>query len=170
MNQIYKGRTEWQRRYAEAHYKHYCEKHPVIIADGFYTIPVMPSVATANGLTQAIINYLDWSGNYGNRINSMGRMIKAGKDVHTIAGTIKARSIMIKGSTKKGSEDIDCIINGYPVKIEIKVGSDQQKEKQKEHEAKINKAGGYYFIVRDIETFFEIFDKFVNAPKLALFP
>jgi hypothetical protein len=76
---------------------------------------------------------------------------------------------MIKGSTKKGSEDIDTIINSYPVKLEIKVGKDTHKIAQKEHEQKVARAGGYYYIIRDCEMFFVVFDKFMAAPKREMF-
>lgn len=167
MNQTFKGKLNWQRRYSDAHYTHTERTYPSIVSDGFYTLPLFPSVITSNGLTAAIVNYCGWTGQYANRINTVGRVIK-GKDTQTAMGTIKGKEVMIKGSTKRGTPDIDLIINGYPVKCEIKIGRDTQKEAQKEQERIITQAGGYYFIVRDIDRFFEIYDKFMGAPKLTL--
>ena len=163
MNQLYKGRLDWQRRYADAHYKHSCEKYPSIVSDGMYCLPLFPSVITSNGLTQAIVNYCGWMGQYANRVNTMGRVIK-GKDTQTAMGTIKGKEVMIKGSTKKGTADLNCIINSFSVQIEIKVGKDRQSEAQKEQEKIVTRAGGYYFIVRTIEEFFVIYDKFMSIP------
>ena len=168
MNQLPKYRINWQQRYADAHYAFYEQHHPIIVADGFYCGPKMPSVVTSNGLTAAIVNYCTWTGQYANRINTVGRVIKQGKDTQTVFGTIKAKTVMIKGSTKRGTPDLDTLLNGYPVKLEIKVGKDRQSEVQKEQEKIITNAGGYYYIVRTIEDFFVIYDKFINAPKMQL--
>jgi hypothetical protein len=167
-NQLYKSKIEWQRRYAAAHFAHYERTHPIIVADGLYCLPVMPSVITSNGLTAAIINYCTWMGQYANRINTMGRVIKQGKDITTVMGTIKAKTVMIKGSTKRGTPDIDCVINSYPVKLEVKIGKDKQSYEQLKQEAAIIQAGGYYYVIRDIDSFFVVFDKFMNAPKMTL--
>lgn len=168
MNQTYKGKLEWQRRYAEAHYQHYQRNHPVIVADGHYTNPVMPKVTTANGLTKFIVNYLDWTGCHGNRIAAMGRMIKQGKDTVTPMGTIKAKSVMIPGATKKGTADVLSVINGRSVAWEIKIGKDRISEAQVKQQQAIRRAGGYYYFVPDVDTFFTIYDKFMNAPKIEL--
>jgi len=166
MNQTYKGSTLWQKRYCEAHYKMSCEKYPTVVADGLYTLPVMPKVSTANGLTKFIVNYLDWTGCHGNRIAAMGRMIKHGKDTVTPMGTIKAKSVMIPGATKKGTADVLSVINGRSVAWEIKIGKDRISDAQVKQQQAIQRAGGYYYFVPDVETFFTIYDKFMNAPKI----
>jgi len=168
MNQQYKGRLEWQRRYAEAHYQWSAEKHPNVVADGFYTLPKFPDVTTANGLTQYVVNYLDWTGCYGNRINTVGRVIKSGRDIKTINGTIKAKTVMIKSSTKKGTADVHAVINSYAVSLEIKVGKDRMSDAQLKQQQLIQRAGGYYIVIRDVDTFLATYDKFMAAPKMTL--
>ena len=168
MNQQYKGRLEWQKRYAEAHFKWSCEKHPNVVKDEFYTLPKFPDVKTANGLTQFVVNFLDWSGCYGNRINTMGRVIKAGRDIKTINGTIKAKTVMIKGSTKRGTADVQAVINGRSLALEIKVGKDRMSEAQLKQQQAVQQAGGYYYVIRDVDTFLATYDKFINAPKMTL--
>jgi len=168
MNQQYKGNKEWQKRYAEAHFKWSCEKHPNVVKDEFYTLPKFPDVTTANGLTQFVVNYLDWSGCYGNRINTMGRVIKAGRDIQTINGTIKAKTVMIKGSTKKGTADVQAVINGRSLALEIKVGKDRMSEAQLKQQQAVQNAGGYYYVIRDVDTFLATYDKFMAAPKMTL--
>ncbi len=174
MNQQYKGRLEWQKRYAEAHYRWSEQKHPNVVADGYYTLPKFPDVKTANGLTQFVVNFLDWSGCYGNRINTVGRVIKQGRDIHTAGGgIIKAKQIMIKSSTKKGTADINGIIGGsdttigIPCHIEIKVGRDTQKEDQKKQEKQVNSVGGLYTIVKTVDEFLYFYDKVMAMPKIS---
>jgi len=169
MNQQYKGKQEWQRRYAEAHYKWSCEKHPNVVKDEFYTLPKFPDVTTANGLTQFVVNFLDWCGSHANRINTTGRMIKQGKDIQTAGGgVIKAKQIMIKSATKKGTADIVCTINGRSVHLECKVGKDRMSEAQLKQQQAVQQAGGYYYVIRDVDTFLATYDKFMAAPKMTL--
>jgi hypothetical protein len=169
MNQSTDKLTGWRLRYSEAHYKYYCEQYPSIVSDGYYTLPAFPLVTTSNGLTNAIVKYLGWVGAYGNRINTTGRVIKAGRDIKSVGGgTIVAKTVMIKGTTKKGTPDISVVLNGYAIFIEIKMKDKQSPDQMKQEQA-IQRAGGYYFIVRDMETFFSIYDKFMNAPKLTIF-
>ncbi|ANH80086.1 hypothetical protein A8C56_02985 [Niabella ginsenosidivorans] len=69
---------------------------------------------TANGLTNCIMDFLKYHGHYANRINTTGQMRK-----------INGKMTWTKGSTRKGTADIDAIINGTPVKIEVKIGRDR---------------------------------------------
>ena len=168
MNQQYKGSKDWQRRYADAHYRWSEQKHPNVVADGHYCLPKFPDVTTANGLTQFVVNFLDWNGSYGNRINTVGRVIKAGRDIQTINGTIRAKTVMIKGSTKKGTADVQAVINGRSLALEIKVGKDRMSEAQLKQQQAVQNAGGYYYVIRDVDTFLALYDKFMAAPKMTL--
>jgi hypothetical protein len=156
---------EYKARYLAAHKAWFAQQYPSAFKDGHYVgLKVeIPNDATANGLTAFIENYLKFTGCYSNRINVQGRVIQT-KDVKTPLGVIKGKSVQIKSSTKKGSEDIDTIINGYSVKIEIKVGKDTHKTHQIAHGEKVKKAGGSYFVVRDVATFFSIYDKIMSLP------
>lgn len=168
MNQQYKGNKDWQRRYVNAHFAWSEQKHPNVVADGFYTLPKFPDVTTANGLTQFVVNFLDWNGSYGNRINTVGRVIKAGRDIQTINGTIKAKTVMIKSATKRGTADVQAVINGRSLALEIKVGKDRMSEAQLKQQQAVQNAGGYYYVIRDVDTFLATYDKFIAAPKMTL--
>lgn len=135
---------DWIRRTAPGFYE---------ASGGDEMIIPMPAVKTSNGLTKFVCNYLKWTGNYGNRINTMGRMIKSKS----------GKAIMIKSSTRRGTSDINAIIKdsngiGRSCQIEIKI-NDRQSEYQKREEQRVNEAGGLYAIVRTPEDFFELFDK-----------
>ena len=134
---------EWKLRYNTAHYNYTLQRTPNVVKDGFYTGPTIPAVAKANGLTQFICNFLNWSGYRATRINTMGRQIN-GK--------------FIPSATRKGTADISATIRGRSVMIEIKIGSDKASVHQLDEQKKERQAGGIYEFVSTPEQFFAIFD------------
>jgi hypothetical protein len=138
---------EWRLRYNTAHYNYTLQRTPNVIRDGFYTGPTLPSIATANGLTQFICNFINWSGYRATRINTMGRMV-GGRWIHS--------------TTRKGSADISSTIKGRSVMWEVKVGRDRPRPEQLAEQAKERAAGGIYEFVSTPEQFFELFDKILN--------
>jgi hypothetical protein len=114
------------------------------VRDGFYTGPTLPKVATANGLTQFICNFINWSGYRATRINTMGRMV-GGRWIHS--------------TTRKGSADISSTIKGRSVMWEIKVGRDRPRPEQLAEQQRERQAGGIYEFVSTPDGFFELFDK-----------
>ena len=134
---------EWRIRYNTAHYNYTLQRTPNVIRDGFYTGPTLPKVATANGLTQFICNFINWSGYRATRINTMGRMVN-GRWIHS--------------TTRKGSADISSTIKGRSVMWEVKVGRDRPRPEQLAEQAKERAAGGIYEFVSIPEQFFAIFD------------
>ncbi len=86
---------------------------------------------TANGLTNCIIDWINYNGGYANRINTQG--------------------------------DIHAIINGRHLTIEIEIGKDELSEHQLYEMLRIIKAGGLYFVARDMETFVKYYkETFIN--------
>lgn len=51
----------------------------------------------------------------------------------------------------KGSPDIVAVINGRYIGIECKVPKGKQSDAQKEFESNLKKAGGDYWLIRDID-------------------
>lgn len=110
------------------------------------SIPVhaMPRIkqrdSTANGLTQAILSWLELNGCWATRVSSAGRYIASeGK--------------FIPSTTKKGTADIHAVIGGRHVSIEVKVGRDKMSEAQHKVKAEIEKAQGVYFIAHNFDSF-----------------
>ena len=68
---------------------------------------------TANDLTNAIIDFIIFSGGDANRINTQGQMRK-----------VNGRMVWTHGSTRKGTADIHAIFQGRAISIEIKIGND----------------------------------------------
>jgi len=126
--------------------------------------PVKYEDKTANGLTKCILDFLNLSGHFAERINTMGRMIDGRKQVTDIIGRTKtigtAKYIPTTGT--KGSSDISATINGKSVKIEVKIGSDRQSKYQIEYQERTERSGGIYLIARDFESFYNDYKKIIE--------
>lgn len=102
------------------------------------------STTDANGLTKAIIDFIDLSGGWATRISVEGRYIESlGK--------------RIPSSVKKGTADIHAVYKGKHLSIEVKIGKDRQSDEQKAVEKSITSAGGHYFIAKTFEDFHKWF-------------
>jgi hypothetical protein len=114
-------------------------------ASGGYTIKVLPYTdKTANGLTKCIEDFIKYQGGYANRISTTGLMRK-----------IKGEMKYTKGNSNKGAADVRILFNGRCADIEIKIGRDKQSDAQKKEQARIERAGGLYFIARNFPDFLE---------------
>lgn len=105
-----------------------------------YLIQPKYSDKTANGLTSAIVDYIDLIGGYATRINSGG--------VYD-----QKLGIYRHGTAKRGFSDIHGLLNRQPLYVEVKIGNDRQSEYQKEFQKQVTAAGGHYFIAKDFESF-----------------
>ena len=117
-------------------------------------------VNTANGLTKAIVTFINLTGGQAERISSMGRVIDCRKVVTNILGQkgIIGSQTYIPGTSTNGSADISSIIKSkkgvvIPWKIEVKM-KDKQSKNQKIYEEQIKKAGGEYSIVHSWDEFY----------------
>jgi len=110
--------------------------------------------STANGLTKAAVDFLNFSGHWATRINNQGTWVK---DKWSKGGGYYRPSTQAKGIA-----DIDSLIKGRKVAIEIKIGADRQSEAQKEFQAKLERAGGHYWIVKDFDQFYEKYSLFIK--------
>ena len=107
-----------------------------------------PSVKTsdANGLTKAIISYIDLSGGWATRVSTEGRYIESlGK--------------RIPSSVKRGTADIHAVWKGRHLSIEVKIGKDRQSDEQKDVEKSVTAAGGHYYVA----TTFDGFHQWINS-------
>ncbi len=117
-----------------------------------YLVKLKPDTKTANGLTSAIVKYIDLKGGFASRINSGGVYDqKLGMHRH--------------GTTKKGFSDVQGCYNGIALYVEVKIGRDRQSDYQKEFQKKITASGGLYFIAKDFESFHFWFNNIVTKPN-----
>jgi hypothetical protein len=144
-------------RYIAAHRRHQNANTPSVVRDHGYVSTKMPDTTTANGLTQFIVNFLNWSGHRATRINVQGRLME--KNEKQPSGAVIATKKWIKSSTAKGTADIDSTINGRSCKWEIKVGRDQPRPEQITEQQKQRSAGGIYEFIHTPEEFLEWCDR-----------
>lgn len=137
-------------RYESAHKVWFANEYPNAFKDGHYLEPKWPDVGTTNGITNFVIDYITWVGGYANRLNVMGR---------------KINDTYIPSTTKKGTEDIDCLWKGRKIAIEIKnrTTKDTVKDDQVKQRKRIESAGGIYIIVTGVENFFNQWDIITNS-------
>jgi len=132
-----------------------------------HAIPVpVYSDKTANGLTTMVIDWLQLNKHQAERVNTMGtaRVEKGIKDEVFNRGT-PTKITWTPGGGTKGSADIHSTIHGYSVKWEVKIAKDRQSDYQKKYENDVKAAGGLYFIIKDFDQFYEIYQKIVEKLK-----
>ena len=103
---------------------------------------VSKSVTDTNGITKLIVDYLRYV--YGSK--SIRRISSEGKWRQGI-GYIR--------SENKGMSDIEGIINGKFLSLELKIGKDTIRESQLKRKREIENDGGIYYLCKwiDFETF-----------------
>jgi len=107
---------------------------------------------TANGLTNAIVDFIRLTGGYADKINNMGVM-RNGK--WTRSGTRKGIADIMAGKPiKVGDRTISAT-----VAIEVKIGKDRQSEAQKKIEAEVVKSGGFYIIAKTWDGFYNAWEQ-----------
>ncbi|HYH15103.1 MAG TPA: hypothetical protein VD794_07785 [Flavisolibacter sp.] len=157
----------WKHLYCLAHEADFKKKYPTAYKDGHYTPPKYPDPKSTNGVTRIIQNYLTWSGHYANRINVSGRQI--GGLVRTEYGNVFDTRKWIKSSTKRGTADLFCSIDGQMVCIEIKneATKDRTSTHQEKEKARVESAGGIYIVIKSVDEFFNWYNCHANTKQLS---
>lgn len=124
-----------------------------------HAIPTAKYQHNANGLTRAIIDFLKLSGHQAERISTTGRYLEEKNS----QGHKTGRGQWIPGTSTKGSADISATIKGRSVKIEVKYGRDIQSDYQKRYQADIERAGGQYWLVHNLDEFMLIYNNFIQT-------
>jgi len=94
----------------------------------------------ANELTKSIIAYLQLKGHAAFRVNSTGIYDK------------RINAYRPSGA-RRGLSDINAVINGKSVSIEIKTGRDKMSPYQMKFRTEVEAAGGIYIVVRNFDDF-----------------
>lgn len=156
----------WRDEYKRLFLQDLKNRSPVFYADSPdpESYLVWPKVKTANGLTKAICNFLKWKGHYSNRINTQGQArIQKIPKYSLSSGKIEymEKGWHSKSMTRKGTADIDAIINGRPVKIEVKIGKDMLSKEQVAEMHRVEAAGGIYYVATNMEDFYEWYNRII---------
>jgi hypothetical protein len=115
------------------------------------------SDSSANGLTKCIVSFLNMSGHFAERINTMG-VYRQGKKIQVGENTRQLAGRYTPTTGVKGSADISATINGKSVKVEVKYGKDRMSAEQKAYAERTIASGGIYFIAKDFDSFIEWYD------------
>lgn len=113
-------------------------------------------MTNTNSLTRAVIKFIQSEGHQAERISVEGRVIAKTRTVndYLMGGTRKATTYKrVRSSMQRGTADISATIFGKSVKIEIKVGRDKQSDYQRRYQEQVERAGGVYMIIRDMDQF-----------------
>lgn len=146
----------------ELHLKNQELKYPTFPKE--YLNPYKFKPNSTNGLTKCVVDFLNLSGHFAERTNSMGRVIDNRKTYTDVIGrrvTIGSTQY-IPSSGTLGSSDIKSTINGKSVAIEIKWQKDRQSEVQKDYQNRFEASGGIYIIIRDFDSFYDWYKLFVQ--------
>jgi hypothetical protein len=149
-------KKEYKALLHEMKLQRYAITHPNYPQD--YIPKTMYKDSTANGLTRAICDYINYNGYQAERINTMG----TAREKKTTAGKVIGVT-WTKGTSTAGSADISATIKGRSVKIEVKIGKDRQSDAQKRYQENIEKAGGTYIIAKDFDSFVEWYNQFIKS-------
>jgi hypothetical protein len=149
-------KKEYKAMLHELKLQRYAITHPNYPQD--YIPKTMYKDSTANGLTKAICDFINYQGYQAERINTMG----TAREKKTTAGKVIGVT-WTKGTSTAGSADISATIKGRSVKIEVKIGKDRQSEAQKRYQENIEKAGGIYIIAKDFDSFVEWYNQFIQS-------
>jgi hypothetical protein len=149
-------KKEYKALLHEMKLQRYAITHPNYPQD--YIPKTMYKDSTANGLTKAICDYINYNGYQAERINTMG----TAREKKTTAGKVIGVT-WTKGTSTAGSADISATIKGRTVKIEVKIGKDRQSDAQKRYQENIEKAGGTYIIAKDFDSFVEWYNQFIQS-------
>lgn len=143
-------------------------KYPNLPESAITTLQKYSSKTPANRLTAQIIDFIRLKGGQAERINTMGRYLKGTKQFTDSVGFRHqiGNDKYIPTIGTKGSADVSAVIQGRPVKIEIKIGSDRQSENQIKYAESVEKAGGIYFIAKDFESFYEYYEYYLTMANM----
>ncbi|TAN14112.1 MAG: hypothetical protein EPN37_12295 [Chitinophagaceae bacterium] len=136
--------TDWKKQLKYLHLRDIEKRYPdAFRLSGGYKQRLKPyKDTTANGLTKCIIDFIRYNGGDAQRINTTGIYRK-------VNGQMK----WTHSGMRRGTADIHAIIKGKAVSIEIKIGKDRMSEFQHKERERIEKAGGLYFMAKDMPDF-----------------
>jgi hypothetical protein len=157
---------DWKNELLQARKNWYLKKYQVAREFGVPALPKPYNDDSTNGLTKCIYDWLKYHDHYVNRIQSQGQ-VRVEK-IPLAFGNVREKIVWTHGTTNKGTADIDSIIFGKPVKIEVKCSAtkDRLSDHQLKEKKRIESSGGIYYVATNMQTFIEWYKqtfKIVNS-------
>jgi hypothetical protein len=124
---------------------------------------------SASQLEKAIVGFLKMKGHQAAKTEVKGTY-KPPQFQETALGRLQVRKgSYIKTGAAKGQADIASAIYGCAVHWEVKFSkSDRQSADQKRFEKHVTEAGGFYFIVRNVDEFYQKYNQLMEHPRIVL--
>jgi hypothetical protein len=124
--------------------------------------PKRYSDKTTGELTRCVMDYLELRGGYAVRINVQGQARV--EKIQTAAGTL-SKINYTKSTTTKGTADLHATYEGKHISIEIKNRNtrDRMSPEQKEVQARVEQAGGIYYVCTCFDEFYKWFNEKFNS-------
>lgn len=120
---------------------------------------------TANGLTKAILTFLQLKGHWATRVNTTGRYIPGQTWTDVVGRGHHLPGKYIPGTTRLGTPDINASIQGLYVGLEIKIGRDKQSDHQKKVQQEILQDSGQYWLIQNFDEFIEKYNNLTSKRK-----
>lgn len=124
---------------------------------------------TANGLTKAVIRYLELNGSQAERVSNQGRYLEGKIIKKGFYGQVRTAGKFIPSSSKNGTSDIHATIPvtisgnriGISVKIEIKM-KDKMSPNQHKYKQEIENSSGEYWVVHNLDEFISKYNELMK--------
>lgn len=133
----------------------------------------MPKISKATHLERAIKEFTEMLGHQCSKITTSGTFIAGTKTVgvNSVHGNTQSGGggRYIPGGSTKGVADLVLTVYGLKLDCEVKYSKgDKQRGTQVKYQAAVEKAGGFYMIVRNFEDFYDQFMAFLELPQVKL--
>lgn len=149
--------TDWKARYKQTYYDYQQRESPDFCkVGGMCILRNYPRVQTHKGMEEASYNFIKWIGGATTDTPTTGTprfetQLVNGKPARVQVGYMRA-----KGG--RGKADHDIIYKGVNFKVDFKVGKDTQKPEQLKYQKRVEKAGGYYFLIHNMFELYAVID------------
>ena len=125
-----------------------------------------PSSAAA--MERIVVEFLNLSGHQAQNVQTKGTF-REGESYKTLGGTIKGKNTFTKSGSTLGAADLASSIYGISVHWEVKFSPrDTQSAHQKNFETNVVNAGGFYFVIRNVDDFYEKYHELLKHPVIIL--
>ena len=129
---------------------HKAAKHPTVP----YRVRSKYSDKSANELTTAIVDYLNFSGHFATRLASTG----------TFRADLQK---FVPSKQRPGLPDVMGVVDGRSVFVEVKYGRDTLSNYQQQAIIDLEHAGACVYIAHDFQGFYDWFTKWFLTPPFA---
>ena len=133
----------------------------------------MPKISKATHLEKCIKEFVEMLGHQCAKITTSGTFVKGEKvvGVSTSLGTTQSGGggKYIPGGSTKGVADLILTVYGLKLDCEVKYSKgDKQRDTQVKYQTAVEKAGGFYMIVKNFDDFYRQFETFLELPQVKL--